>query len=150
MWKAACQASFVTPPRQWSFESTTICFGKDFYRINEVTMYELAILDIHAQYWEATSPQDLRRYHRILQYNVEHCFQSNNTLQLQHTPSFLSQWLSRTILRRQHNEEGREGMSHILKCVSEVMRTKLENGDFQADGMSFVDSTKDISLRIIS
>jgi len=140
IWKEACQASFVSPPRQWSFGTNMIYFGKDFYLIDEATLYELALLDIHAQYWEATRPQYLRRYYRILQYNVEHCFRSNNTLQSQHTPSFLSQWLSRTIFRKQHDEKGRKMMSCILKDVSEVQRNKLENGDFLADGMSFIDS----------
>jgi len=140
IWKEACQASFVSPPRQWSFGTKIIYFGKDSYRIDEVTVYELALLDIHAQYWEATSPQYLRRYHRVLQYKVEHCFRSNNTLQSQHTPSFLFPWLSRTIFRKQHNEEGSVMMSRILKDVPELQRTKLENGDFRADGMSFIDS----------
>jgi hypothetical protein len=139
IWNVACQASFVSPPRQWSFGNNIISFGKELYHIDEATVYELALLDIHAQYWEATSPEYLRRYHRVLQYNVEHCFQSNNTLvQLHYTPSFLFSWLSRTIFRKLHDQKGREKMSYILKDVSEVLRSKLENGNFQANGMSFI------------
>jgi hypothetical protein len=140
IWKVACQTSFVSPPRQWSFGTDLVYFGKDCYHIGEATVYELALLDIHAQYWEATGPQYLRRYYRVLQYNVEHHFHSNNTMQLQQTPSFLFPWLSRTIFRKQHNEEGRKMMTVILKDVSELQRTKLENGSFQADGMPFIDS----------
>lgn len=135
VWERAHQASFVSPPRQWSFEANTIYFGNDLYHIDEATVYELALLDIHAQYWEATSPEYLRRYHRGLQYIMERCFQSENALQIHHTPSFLNPWLSRTIFMKLHNQKGREMMSYILNDISEVRRSKLETGDFQADGI---------------
>lgn len=134
IWGRALQTSFVPPPRQWIFGANTISFGNDLYHIDEAAVYELALLDIHAQFWEAIMPEHLRRYHRGLQYNVECCFQSNNTLQIHHTPPFLNSWLSRTVFMKLHDQNGREKMSHILKNVSEVQRSKLETGDFQADG----------------
>lgn len=146
LWTMAQQRSFVPPPRQWAFGTNIVSFGSDTYNVDASTMYELALLDIHAQYWESTVPESLRRYYRRLQFNVEQYFQSNSLLQIHHTPSFINPWLSRTVFRKPHNQKGRDMMSHILTDIPEPHRSKLEMGDFYVDGISFFISPKHIFL----
>jgi hypothetical protein len=135
IWEAAHQSLLVNPPRLWTFGANTISFGSDLYHIDEASLYELAMLDIHAQYWEATSPQYLRKYHRGLQYNVEQYFCDNKTVEMQHTPSFLKPWLARIIFMKLHNEKGRDEMSDILKDMSDTQRSTFQTGDFQVTGI---------------
>lgn len=154
VWKIALQSSFVYPPQQWNFGQTqnTVWFGNKLYTVKEATLYELALLDIHAQYWEVTGPGPLRRYHRGLQYEVEDCFQSNDT-ELPPTPSFLRLWLVRTIFQKSHDQEGRDKMVNIMNDphISAEVRDKFENGNFNADGiLSTFIYPKDILLRALS
>jgi hypothetical protein len=134
IWDAAQQSSFVNPPRQWSFGANTISFGSDLYRVETASCYELAMLDVHAQYWEATSPEYLRRYHRGLQYNVEQYFRDNKTVEMHHTPSFLKPWLARIIFMKLHSQRGRDGMTNILKDMSDTERSTFQTGDFHVAG----------------
>jgi hypothetical protein len=135
IWELAQKPSFVSPPQGWLFGTNSISFGNSLYHINENTAYELALLDIHAQYWEATSPDHLRRYYRGLQYNVERSLTSTNALEVHCTPSFLFPWLARTIFRMRHNKQGRQMMSQVLKDIPEAERSKLQTGDFEANGI---------------
>lgn len=137
IWRTAKQTSFVPPPQPWSFKDSIVSFGSNQYQVSDAVLFELALLDIHSQYWEATSPEYLRRYHRGLQYHVETCFQTSGSMEISQTPSFLKPWVVRTIFRKIHDEKGREGMLKILNNVPAAERSKLENGDFQADGIFF-------------
>jgi hypothetical protein len=151
VWKIALQSSFVYPPRQWSFGHNTVYFGNNLYTVKEATLYELALLDIHAQYWEATNPGPLRRYHRGLQYEVEDCFQSNQDEEIS-TPSILRLWLIRTIFQKSHDQGGRNKMEKILNDpdISADFKEKFETGNFNANGIvsTFI-YPKDVLLRAL-
>jgi len=135
IWEMAHKTCFIPPPKRWIFGATTISFGSAQFNFDKAAVYELALLDIHAQYWEVTGPEYIRRYHRGLQYHAELHFQNNNSLRVQHTPAFLHPWLVRTIFRMRHNENGRVKMRLILNDMSEAERSKLETPDLQADGI---------------
>ncbi|KAF8808584.1 cysteine proteinase [Phlegmacium glaucopus] len=138
IWETAQQASFLLPPREWTFGANVAMFGANLYHVDEASLYELALLDIHAQYWESNIKEVLPRYYRGLQFNVERCFQSSNSLTIRHMPSFLNPWLSRTIFRKIHNKKGRYMMLDILKDISEAHKSKLETGDFHPDDWKVV------------
>jgi hypothetical protein len=135
IWETALDSSFVRPPCQWIFQSNGISFGNDLYIVDKAASYALALLDIHAQYWEVTSPQSLRRYHRRLQNEVEIFFQSNKATKVHKTPPILSSWLTRFIFKRKHDSAGRGEVLRILNEIPAVMRIKLETGDLQSDGI---------------
>jgi hypothetical protein len=135
IWEMACSNVFMPPPRRWHFEDQGVKFGRDLYRVDKVTLYELAFLDIHSQYWETASPEYLRKYHRGLQYHVEYSFRSAGATSTYHTPTFLKGWLVRAILIKPHNRNGREKVENILKDISKEERLKLEAGNFQEDGI---------------
>jgi hypothetical protein len=135
IWKAALERSFLLPPRQWIFQDNAISFGKNLYNVDNATSYALALLDIHTQYWEVASSENLRRYHRSLQYEVEVCFHFNKAMKVHKTPPFLSSWLARSIFKVKHNSEGRRKMLQILNDIPAVIRNKLETGDLQSDGI---------------
>jgi hypothetical protein len=133
IWEMALRDSLVLPPRQWAFEDQGVKFGCDLYHVDKATLYELALLDLHSRYWETTSPEYLRKYHRVLQYNVEHSFRTTDPTSTYHTPSFLKPWLLRVIFITPHNQKGRERIEYILNNVSKGQRLKLETGNFQED-----------------
>lgn len=135
IWEAAHQSLFVNPPRQWTFGANTISFGSDLYCVEEASRYELAILDVHAQYWEATNPEYLRRYYRGLQCSVEEYFGDNKAVEVHRTPSFLKPWMARTIFMKLHSQKGRDEMSDILKDMSDTQRSMFQTGDFQVAGI---------------
>jgi hypothetical protein len=135
IWKMACNNPFMPPPQQWTFENQGVKFGCDIYHVDQATLYELALLEVHSQYWETTSPEHLRRYHRGLQYNVEYSFRSASATSLYHTPSFLRPWLLRVIFLKPHDIKGRRMVDYILDDVSKDERLKLETGNFQEDGV---------------
>jgi hypothetical protein len=137
IWEMACNDVFMPPPRdwQWSFEDQAVKFGCDLYHVDKVTLYELALLDVHSQYWETTSPDHFRRYHRGLQYNVEYSFRSAGATSTYHTPPFLKDWLLRIIFMKLHDGNGRRIVEYILKKVSKDERLRLEMGNFQEDGI---------------
>jgi len=141
IWEMACKVEFMPPPRQWqwAFEDRGVKFGHDLYHVDMATLYELALLDIHSQYWETTRPEHLRRYHRGLQYNVERSFRSagTNATSTYHTPPFLNSWLVRVIFMKLHDKNGRESVASILKDISEDQRLKFERGNFHEDGIVF-------------
>jgi hypothetical protein len=136
IWKKTLEPCFLSPPSQWIFQDNAISFGNNLYDVNEVTLYELALLDIHVQYWESTSPEHLQRYHRSLQNEVEGCFKSNKSTTVHSTPLFLRSWLARFIFKKKHNPEGREKMLQVLNDISAVERYKLETGGLQSDGIN--------------
>jgi hypothetical protein len=138
IWDKACDDIFMPPPRQWSFEDKAVKFGFDLYRVNQETLYELALLDVHSQYWETTSPVHVRRYHRGLQYNVECCFQSADATLTHCTPIFLQGWLVRVIFRKLHDRDGRRGMEDILNKMSIDQRLIFERGNFREDGIFLI------------
>jgi hypothetical protein len=135
IWKMACTDSFMLPPRQWTFEEQGVKFGCDLYYVDKATLYELALLHVHSQYWETTSPEHLRRYHRGLQYNVEESFRSASPTSTYHTPLFLKPWLVRVIFLKLHDKRGRAMVDCILDNVSKDERLKFETGNFQEDGI---------------
>jgi hypothetical protein len=135
IWHKALDNSFVLPPRQWIFNDNDLSFGNDLYHVDDATLYELALLDIHSQHWEVKSPEDLRRYHRSLQYEVEVYFQSHKAKEVYRTPPFLHSWLIRVMLRRNHDKEGKEQMSKTLNNMSENERNRLELGNLRSDGI---------------
>lgn len=136
IWEKACNdILYMQPPRQWTFEDCGVKFGCDLYYVDKTTLYELALLDVHSQFYETTSPKHLRRYHRGLQYNVEHIFQSAVPISTYHTPSFLNGWLVRVIFMKPHDGSGRRMMEYILNDVRKDQRLKLEMGNFQEDGI---------------
>src|SRR5271156_4101515 len=126
IWEKAFHDPLVLPPRKWTFEDQGVKFGCDLYHVNKTTLYELALLDVHSQYWETTSPEYLRKYHRSLQYNVEHSFRSADSTSTYQTPSFLKPWLVRVIFMKPHDKKGREMVKDILNEVSNRERLKLE------------------------
>jgi hypothetical protein len=135
IWEMACSDVFMPLPRRWTFDDQRVKFGCDIYYVDKATLYELALLDVHSQYWETTSPEHLRRYHRGLQYNVEQSFQSAGATSPYHTPPFLKGWLVRVIFIKLHDKNGRGMVECILKDVSKDQRSKLETGSFQEDGI---------------
>ena len=135
IWELACNEPFMPPPRQWTFEDGAVKFGCDHYHVDRATLCELALLDIHSQYWETTSPEYLRKYHRGLQYNVEHIFQTESPTSTYHTPPFLRPWLLRVIFMKPHNSKGREMVDYILNNVSQDEKLKLQTGNFLENGM---------------
>lgn len=135
VWEMACNDIFMPPPRQWTFQDKAVKFGFDLYQVDETTLYELALLDIHSQYWETMSPLHVRRYHRGLQYNVEYSFKSAGAESTHHTPTFLKGWLVRVIFGKLHDRNGRRVVEDILNQVSVDERLKLETGNFQEDGI---------------
>jgi hypothetical protein len=137
IWEMASHNPLVQPPRQWAFENQGVKIGCDLYRVDKATLYELALLDIHSQYWETTSPEYLRKYHRALQHNVENSFRSENPTSTHHTPSFLKPWLVRVIFMLPHNTRGREMVDLIMNNVSKGERLTLEIGNFREDGNHF-------------
>jgi hypothetical protein len=137
IWETALHDAFVLPPRQWAFEDQAVKFGCDLYHVDKATLYELALLDVHSQYWETTSPEYLRKFHRGLQYNVECSFRSENPTSTCHTPSFLKPWLVRVIFMKPHNKKGRGMVDYILNNVSQGERLKLQTGNFRAEGTIF-------------
>lgn len=143
IWKMACNDVFMPSPRRWHFEDQGVMFGSELFRVDRATLYELAFLDIHSQYWETSSPEYLRRYHRALQYHVEFSFRSAVATSTYHTPPFLKGWLVRVIFMKEHNRNGREMVEYILKDISNDQRIskdqklKLEAGNFQEDGIFF-------------
>jgi hypothetical protein len=138
IWKMACDDIFMPPPRQWTFQDKAVKFGFDLYQVDEATLYELALLDVHSQYWETTSPVHVRRYHRGLQYNVEYSFRSAGVTSTYHTPTFLKGWLVRVIFMKLHDRKGRRTLEHILNNVSIDQKFKLETGNFQKDGIFLI------------
>src|ERR1700735_425477 len=118
IWEKAFCDPLVLPPRRWTFEDQGVKFGCDHYHVDKTTLYELALLDIHSLYWETTSPEYLRKYHRGLQYNVEDSFRAANPTSTYHTPSFLKPWLVRVIFMKPHDKKGREMVDYILNNVS--------------------------------
>src|SRR5882757_7591996 len=114
IWERAFRDPLVQPPTQWAFEDQGVKFGCDHYHVDKATLYELALLHIHSQYWETTGPEYLRKYHRGLQYNVEYCFRSEISTSTYHTPSFLKPWLVRVIFMKPHDKRGREMVDYIL------------------------------------
>jgi hypothetical protein len=135
IWERAHNDTFMPPPQPWTFRDGGVKFGCEIYRVDKATLYELALLDVHSQYWETTSPEYLRRYHRGLQYNVEHSFRSINAISTYRTPPFLNSWLVRVIFMKLHDRRGREMVDYILNNVSQDERLKLETGDFQEEGI---------------
>jgi hypothetical protein len=135
LWEMAHNDTFMPPPRLWTFVDGGVKFGCDHYHVDKATLYELALLDVHSQYWETTNPEYLRRYHRGLQYNVECSFRSINATSPYHTPAFLTPWLVRVIFMKLHDRRGREMVDYILNNVSKDKRLKLETVDFQEDGI---------------
>jgi len=135
LWNIALQESFVRPPRHWRFGDDVVWFGDKACRLSTAALYELALLDIHAQYWEVTNPVNLRRYHRSLQCEVECRFQSNDTVEMHHAPSFLKSWLTRVMFQKNHDQKGRDAMSKILNEISAKERCSLETGNLKADGI---------------
>jgi hypothetical protein len=134
LWNIALQDSFVRPPKHWRFDDGAVWFGDKAWGVSKATLYELALLDIHAQYWEVANPVHLRRYHRSLQCEVECCFQSSNTLEMRQTPPFLKSWLTRVMFQKNHDKKGRDAMSEILNEIPEKERYSLETGNLKADG----------------
>jgi len=63
IWDMACNDSFMPPPQSWTFVDGGVKFGCDLYQVDKVTQYELALLDVHSQYWESIAPEYLQRYH---------------------------------------------------------------------------------------
>ena len=131
-WQTALNNSFVQPPSQWTFNDNDLLFGNKLYRVDDVTSYELALLDIHAQYWEVNEPEHLRKYHRILQYDVEVYFESNEAEEVHQTPPFLRWWLIRVMLNKCHTTEGREQMLKTFNDMPEKTRIKLEQGKLES------------------
>jgi hypothetical protein len=135
IWEMSCDDIFMPPPRQWTFQDKAVKFGSDLYPVDGVTLYELALLDVHSQYWETTCPVHVRRYHRGLQYNVEYSFRSAGPATTYCTPTFLKGWLVRVIFMKLHDRNGRRMVEDILKNVSMDQRLKLETGNFQENGI---------------
>jgi hypothetical protein len=148
IWETAFHDSLVPPPRQWAFEDQAVKFGCDLYHVDKATLYELALLDIHSQYWETTKPEYLRKYHRGLQYNVEQSFRSENPTSTYHTPSFLKPWLVRVIFMKPHDKKGKRMVDYILNNVSKHERLKLETGNFQGDGTILAFNVFDLALAL--
>jgi hypothetical protein len=149
IWKEALEKRFLPPPSQWIFLDNAISFHNNLYKVNKATIYELALLDIHAQYWEVTTLGHLRRYHRSLQYKVEVHFQSNKAMEVHKSPEFLRSWLIRIILKKPHDLEGRKMTLKILEDVSAEQRSKLEMGTLQSEGIiSTFMPIKDISFKV--
>ena len=134
IWEMARNNGFMPPPQPWTFVDGGVKFGCDLYHVDKATLYELALLEVHSQYWETTSPEYLRRYHRGLQYHVELCFQTINSTSTYRTPPFLKPWLVRVIFMKLHNRSGREMVGSILNNLSKDERSKLEAGNFLEDG----------------
>lgn len=146
IWEMAFQNPPVLPPRRWAFQDQGVKFGRDLYHVDKATLYELALLDVHSQYWETTGPEYLRKYHWGLQYNVERSFQSENPISIHHTPSFLKPWLVRVIFMKLHDRNGRGMVDYILNNISKGERLKLETGNFQEDGTVFAFDVFDVGL----
>ena len=106
----------------------------------------LALLDVHAQYWETKSPEYLQKYHQGLQYNVEQSFHSANPTSIYHTPSFLKPWLVRVIFMKPHDRKERRMVDYILNNVSKHERLKLETGNFQEEGAIVAFNIFDLGL----
>src|SRR6202034_4294946 len=118
IWEMAFENNFIPPPRHWTFDDQRVKFGCDLYHVDKATLYELALLDLHSQYWETTSPEHLRRYHRGLQYHVEYNFRSAVDTSTYRTPPFLKDWLVRVIFKKEHDRNGRKMVESILKDIS--------------------------------
>jgi hypothetical protein len=134
IWETASKDLFIPPPRQWTFEEQGVRFGFNHYHVEKTTLYELALLDIHSQYWETTSPEHVRRYHRGLQYKVEHCFRSAGSASPYQTPTFLKGWLVRVIFMKLHDRNGRRMVEKILNDIPKDQRLTFETGNFREDG----------------
>ncbi|KAF8801052.1 hypothetical protein BYT27DRAFT_7262374 [Phlegmacium glaucopus] len=94
IWETAQQASFLSPPREWTFGANVVIFGANLYHVDEASLYELALLYIHAQYWESNIKEVLRRYYRDL---------SDLCLLFQHETTGVPQkWESVQALSRSH------------------------------------------------
>jgi len=135
IWKETLKQHFLPPPTQWTFHDNVISFRNNHYKVDDTTMYELALLDIHAQYWEVTGSDHLRRYHRSLQYKVEEHFQSNKAMEVRKTPPLLRSWLVRIIFKKPHDAEGREITLKIVEDIPAAERSKLKLGDLQPEGI---------------
>ena len=94
--KTACNVDgFMPPPHTWTFADQEVKFGGDCYMVEKSMLYELALLDIHALYWETACSDYLLRYHRGLQYHVELSFKSATATKIHQSPTFLHPWLAR-------------------------------------------------------
>ena len=56
IWEMARNNGFMPPPQPWTFVDGGVKFGCDLYHVDKATLYELALLEVHSQYWETTSP----------------------------------------------------------------------------------------------
>jgi hypothetical protein len=135
IWNKALQRRFLSPPSQWIFHDDKISFGNNPYNVTGATFYELALLDIHSQYWEVTGPGHLRRYHRSLQYMVEEYFQSHKAKEVHRTPLFVRPWLNRIMFKTPHHPDGRKSILKILDEIPAEQRSKLDTGNLQSEGM---------------
>jgi hypothetical protein len=63
LWNIELQESFVRPLQHWRFGDCALWFGDKARLVSTAPLYELSLLDIHAQYWEVTNPVNFRRYH---------------------------------------------------------------------------------------
>lgn len=133
IWKKAISRAFLPPPRPWEFHSNRVLCGAESFSLDERTLYELALLDIHAAYWQGADQnyKHLFRYHNTLQYEVERQLSSQKQ-DIYQTPAFLKSWLCRVFVLRKHDQEGRKEMEGIRKLVG--IQSQLNHGDFSVHG----------------